>query len=165
MKNKEYHIDNTPLEVHEPIESYVRSSAPLDAPRHINVTRRHYTSVQPPKYDALKENLKREIKELSSLPNNWDGYGALPVFDDCIANAIRVLSDEHIPSKDITEVYANTNGTVSIEWEHNDNLISVEFGKDSFAYYVDQDGHTYYEKEQPITNATIKRLADYARNL
>jgi hypothetical protein len=103
-----------------------------------------------------KDFIIDRIKELSSLPNNWDGYGALPVFDDCISNAIRVISDEHISGKDITEVYANTNGTVSIEWEHNDNLISVEIGKDSFAYYVDQDGHTYYEKEQPITNATVE---------
>jgi hypothetical protein len=103
-----------------------------------------------------KDFIIDRIKELSSLPNNWDGYGALPVFDDCISNAIRVISDVHISGKDITEVYANTNGTVSIEWEHNDNLISVEIGKDSFAYYVDQDGHTYYEKEQPITNATVE---------
>jgi hypothetical protein len=112
-----------------------------------------------------KGEIEIRINRLKLLKEDWDGYGALPVFDRCIKNALNVLWNEQLSSKYITEVYPNNNGTVSIEWEHDDNLISAEFGIDSFAYYVDLNGHTYFEKEQSISSENIKRLADYARKL
>jgi hypothetical protein len=117
------------------------------------------------KVDSHKADVVGQIIDLSSLKDDWDGYGALPVFDDSIQNAIRVVKDEDVPAQYISDVYANNNGTVSIEWEHDDNRISVEIGIESFAYYVDYEGETFYEKEQPISVETIKRLANYARNI
>jgi hypothetical protein len=112
-----------------------------------------------------KSSICDQIMELTTLEENWDGYGALKVFEGCIQNALCAIQTDGLSCKYVTGVYPSPNGTVSIDWDHGDNRISAEFGLNSFTYYVIHNGRTVFGPEQPVSSDNLKQLAQYARNL
>lgn len=109
-----------------------------------------------------------EISEFKNIQENWDGYGASKTDEQCISNAIKIISLLKIPNSILEEMdtYPNTNGTVTIEYSNLDNRISIDVGKSSISYYTMIKSNITYnnsiqdiEKEIPkIYNAirTIK---------
>lgn len=84
------------------------------------------------------ESLKNQIKDFVELPENWDGYGAVPVFP-AIGNTadqlLAILSDTFIER--ISDVFPNPHGTIAIEWENrNKEKLALEIGKENYSYFV-----------------------------
>ncbi len=90
-----------------------------------------------------KMNVTSDIRELSSLEEDWDGYGAIKVLPICISNAINIINSKNISCDYINDIYANPNGTVSIIWENEgESTVGLEVGeKEMSFYYVNGDSH------------------------
>lgn len=80
-----------------------------------------------------------KIDEFMSLANNWDGYNGIPISNEigqAVKTFIASLPDTLIDR--ITDVFPNSHGTISIEWENGRNeKLSLEIGKNNnFSYFV-----------------------------
>jgi hypothetical protein len=79
---------------------------------------------------ALYEQVYASLKELSQLPENWDGYGALQVGDQALRNAKTFVNSIALYSSgfDAPGVAPNPNGTLSLEWERDGQEAYLEIG-------------------------------------
>jgi hypothetical protein len=78
---------------------------------------------------------KDKVEEIASMPENWDGYGAIQISSETKRNAQTALEDilRHAPVPDITP---NPNGTVSFEWETAQGIGHLEIGRTKFSFYI-----------------------------
>lgn len=119
---------------------------------------------------ALNENRKEriqtekimwqnEIQGLAKLQNNWDGYGAMQVLPECLKNAIAILWRENLSSKYLTDVFANPNGTISLEWNNSKNTVGLEVGLRTMSYYMIINGDKSFFDGLKIDDINLNKLA------
>lgn len=84
-----------------------------------------------------RESYKQTINSFLLLKHNWDGEGAVPLYDEVAKKSIDFISslfDVYINK--ITDIYPNSNGTLSIEWSKDKtNKLSIEIGKSKFSLF------------------------------
>ena len=69
-----------------------------------------------------------QILALSSLPENWDGYGAASPRSDILTAAIAFLQTlRHGPGYSDPDIAPTRIGGVLLSWEHGPHLLDVEF--------------------------------------
>ncbi|HSO82084.1 hypothetical protein [Thiocapsa sp.] len=85
------------------------------------------------------------LDELSRLAPNWDAYGAEPIAARCMANTRCVLTalPAGIPSPEITP---NPNGTLTLDWETEDQALSLELGATRFSTFWESRTGTKMEE-------------------
>lgn len=112
------------------VNTYIPNDLGLDP--YIKGLKKYLSSME-----GLKDDIICKIIGFKSLNESWDGYGAIPLEVKSASNAINFIHhlDMSLVNK-ISDVYPNTNGTVSIKWEDGDERISLDAGNDSFSYYV-----------------------------
>lgn len=74
------------------------------------------------------------LAELARLVPNWDAYGGEPIGGACVANA-RALLDALPPDIPSPEVTPNPNGTLTLDWETEDQALSLELGATRFSSF------------------------------
>ena len=79
-----------------------------------------------------KEKLKEEVKEISELEKNWDGYDAEPFTQKIIDKVNEVVDCLDGKYKDPCIVPSNCG--IQFEWEN---------GKNSLEIYVEEEGLSY----------------------
>lgn len=106
-------------------------------------------------------------KELADLPRNWDGYDALPVSKKVIENTLNLLSrlpEPFINHLDDDVVIPNSNGTISILWEEQDNQqeVFLEIGNTYSTYYFKKKGKILNQNQHLELNnqKAIAKLLD-----
>jgi hypothetical protein len=74
------------------------------------------------------------IQSMKSLRENWDGYGAASIPAHISNTAATFVSSlaAHIPTP---EVSANSNGTISLEWENERGRAHLEIGITKYSLY------------------------------
>jgi len=86
------------------------------------------------------EAAKANIKEISQLPENWDGYGALPIQEKTMRNALSA-ADQLLTWAPIPDIAPNPNGTISMEWESETGIAFFEVGQTKYSFFIDpKDG-------------------------
>jgi hypothetical protein len=77
----------------------------------------------------------RQLEEISNLGVDWDGYGALPLEKQSVLNTRKILEmmPKEFPVPDLTP---NPNGTISLDWEISNIVISVEIGNSKFSAFL-----------------------------
>ena len=94
------------------------------------------------KFDLVKE----EIEKLKELGNDWDGYGAVAISVSIISTPLFYLCCLNDTNLDrISDVFANPHGTIMIEWEKNNEKLSLEIGQNNYSYFV-----KYHDKEPKL---------------
>jgi hypothetical protein len=80
------------------------------------------------------------IDQLVSLPENWDGYGAIPLFKEIGEKAKIILQHIKYP---VDDIFPNPHGTITIDWRNQHNeLLSLEIGLSTYGYFTDEiEGH------------------------
>jgi len=104
------------------------------------VVGRYYPSYEQPTIWTIDLPLERvsareKLEELVRMPENWDGYGAVPIRIETTRNALRMLEilPDEIPMPDITP---NPNGTVSFEWESPAGIGHLEIGRTRCSFSI-----------------------------
>lgn len=83
--------------------------------------------------------IELDINRFTKLKDNWDGYGGVPV-SSAVADRVRkfVWSLDPSLTLKISDVFPNSHGTISIDWENEkQEKLSIEIGKTTFSYFVD----------------------------
>ena len=83
------------------------------------------------------QEAKRAIEEISRLPENWDGYGAIPILSQTKKNAL-ATAEAMLNSVPVPDVAPNSNGTISMEWESGVGVAFLEIGQSRYAFYIDR---------------------------
>jgi hypothetical protein len=76
-----------------------------------------------------------KIREFGSMPENWDGYGAIRISSETQQNAIKAI-EMLLASAPAPDIVPNPNGTISFEWETGQGIGHFEVGKTKFSFYV-----------------------------
>jgi hypothetical protein len=82
------------------------------------------------------------VAEFGVLQQSWDGYGALQISAETVANTASVLTLTlgRLPEPDVTP---NPNGTLTLEWLYGGSYATMEIGKTRFSLVIEQpDLHT-----------------------
>ena len=111
--------------------------------------------------DQLREEAMDEVRALANFQDDWDGYGAIRPLSECLNHALEIIRNEKISLDYLTDVYPNPNGTLTLEWEQDDNEIGLELGSREFSYYAHfGEVHTYNNRKQYVAKE-IEKLAGY----
>ena len=85
-------------------------------------------------------DVTRELRELVDLPEDWDGYGALPVDPRSITRGIEVVGQLARITTEGPDAYGTPDGTAELSWEWvegaNRKELIVEFRLDGRLRYA-----------------------------
>jgi hypothetical protein len=78
------------------------------------------------KEQALLSNAKKHLSSLTTLPHNWDSYGAPAPNQAAIANAARVLDSLQYFELSIVRILASAEGGIGICFVQGDSYADIE---------------------------------------
>jgi hypothetical protein len=109
--------------------------------------------------EIIRWKLEEEVRELSKLGDNWDGFGASRVSSHSVVNVMSLLELNEIGIEKISDIYANVNGFLSIEWENEDkDIVSLEVGRKKMGYYTTFGGKSEFFDKLDICERSIVEL-------
>lgn len=105
--------------------------------------------------DIIANVLLMEIEELGRLSNNWDGYGASAPMPIALDNAERfiknlIIAGLQLPDED--SMYATPYGTIVIDIQNEQGIVSIEFGNDKIGFFTDYHSGENYGSEGITTD-------------
>ena len=111
--------------------------------------------------DLLRMQAQDEIRAYANFQDDWDGYGAVRPMAECLNHALEIIRNENVCLDYLADIYPNPNGTITLEWEQDDNEIGLEVGSHEFSYFAHfGDIHTYNNKKQYVAEE-LEKLAGY----
>jgi len=93
--------------------------------------------------ETRRPQLVDKILDLGYLANDWDGFGAICPSYSVIQNSlkfIKKLSDNLIDNLELDEVTPSNYGTIILEWEKENNYVSIEIGESEIGFFYEIDG-------------------------
>lgn len=75
------------------------------------------------------------LDELTKLPTDWDGHGAIPIAMATVNN-VRVMLSSLLKAVTAPDVTPNSNGTISLEWESSIGFAHLEIGLTKFSLFI-----------------------------
>ena len=83
-----------------------------------------------------KERLKliNKIESFKNFKDNWNGYGALPLPENVINKAIRLVNELY----PIPEVFPTACDSIQIEWEINGVYVELEIFENEIKLYSER---------------------------
>ena len=115
--------------------------------------------------DVQRESAQDEIRALANYMDDWDGYGAIRPLSECLNHALEIVRNKKINLDFLTDIYPNPNGTLSLEWEQDDNEIGLELGKEEFSFFAHFGELHSYNNKKRYAAEEIERLAEYVSYL
>ena len=111
-----------------------------------------------------RQNLKIETMALAKLVDNWDEDGAMRVSTTAIKNVLNLLDHALVRLDLLQDIYANPNGTISVEWENDNNeFAGMQIGRKQMSYYVTcHSGSDYGSYEKISEENYLKFLSKLA---
>lgn len=90
------------------------------------------------------------MRNLSFLENDWAGPGSVPPSEEAIQNTIRLI--EQLPEYiilaiDTDDISCTSHGTIVIDMNAGEKLLSVEVGDDSMGFFLEKDGQIILLKD------------------
>ena len=105
------------------------------------------------------------LDHLCQLQDDWDGYGAIRPLSECLNHALEIVRNKKINLDFLTDIYPNPNGTLSLEWEQDDNEIGLELGKEEFSFFAHFGELHSYNNKKRYAAEEIERLAEFVSYL
>lgn len=104
--------------------------------------------------------INSNILSFACLKNDWDGFGAFPLENKSSVNALSIVSmlNKEITNQ-ISDLFPNPHGTLTIEWETSNGLLSLEIGNEEISFFKEKLGvETEYFNNLEITDYSIDIL-------
>lgn len=106
-----------------------------------------------------RESLKVEVRALAKLSENWDEEGALRVSTTAIKNVLNLLDHASVRMNLLQDIYANPNGSVSVEWGNdNHEYAGVQIGRKQMSYYITRHQGCDYCNFEIINEENYQKL-------
>lgn len=112
---------------------------------------------------GLPSSLRKRIEELSKLPADWDGEGALPVRRDILAKATHFIKYIQTEAQRFIEPFVapTFDGFVQVEWCSEHRSLEVEFSPDGLSVVGGEDSGA--DKEYHSAESTLQEVTFVAR--
>lgn len=75
------------------------------------------------------------LEQIANLGVDWDGYGAEPI-DQLVMQNSRGALLTMLKTVPLPEIYPNTNGTMTFEWESSKGVAHLELGTERYSYFL-----------------------------
>ena len=106
-----------------------------------------------------RQNLKLETMSLAKLVDNWDEEGAMHVSTTAIKNVLNLLNHASIRIDLLQDIYANPNGTISVEWKNGNNeYAGMQIGRKQMSYYVTHRSGSDYGSYEIISEENYQKF-------
>lgn len=106
-----------------------------------------------------RQSLKIETMGLAKLVDNWDEEGAVRVSTTAIKNVLNLLNYASIRIDLLQDIYANPNGTISVEWKNGDNeYAGMQIGRKQMSYYVTHRSGSDYGSYEIISEENYQKF-------
>ena len=92
----------------------------------------------------------RQIDRLSSLPSNWDSYGAPPVDQHCLVSALHFLAKLLAPDASAAQTPAlvpTSAGGVQIEWHREGKDLEIRIDPGNLVSAAYEDAQQAWERD------------------
>lgn len=100
-------------------------------------------------------DIQNAILKFIELENDWDGMGACAPAKSAIYNAfyfIELLPKSVIALIEQDDIICTTYGTIVIDIESQDKILSVEIGDQGLGYFFEASDEVFLKKENQIFN-------------
>jgi hypothetical protein len=107
------------------------------------------------------DNLIKRVEEIEKLEDNWDNYGGFSPGSNIVYKTFMFLQNLPWKFKELLNednIFPNPNGTITIEWRNEDQVISIEIGNPRSNYY-----HNNIDFEIKFFRELIKYIKDFVR--
>ena len=111
--------------------------------------------------DVLREQAQDEVRAFANFQDDWDGYGAVRPVAECLNHALEIIRNKEISLDYLSDVYPNPNGTITLEWEKDDNEIGLELGIREFSYFVNFGEIHTYNNQKHYDAKELEQLVGY----
>lgn len=106
-----------------------------------------------------RQNLRIETMALAKFVDNWDEEGAMRVSTTAIKNVLNLLDHASIRIDLLRDIYANPNGTISVEWENDNNeFAGMQIGRKQMSYYVTHHSGSDYGSYEKISEENYQKF-------
>jgi hypothetical protein len=85
-------------------------------------------------------SLLDKVVALTLLPNNWDGYGAVPpnkLINKQLNIFINLLPERLLQYITNEDMYPTPYGTIVLDFRKNDNELTIECGEQEYGFFTD----------------------------
>jgi hypothetical protein len=123
-----------------------------------------YTLTEPASPPGWIERIICELRELMTLPESWDSYGARKIARGPVDLAIEVLSDPMFACLPPPAIVPTSAGGVQAEWRVGSRALELEFLSDldlDVLYFDEEDG----VEEEVSLRVDFTALQSFARKL
>lgn len=111
--------------------------------------------------EIQREQASQQVTAIAKYQKNWDGYGAIRPLSECLGHALDIIGNESINLSYLSDIYPNPNGTITFEWEKDNNEIGLELGRNEFSYYACIGDVQSYNNKKHYVSEEIGRLARF----
>jgi hypothetical protein len=119
-------------------------------------------------------SLLNKVAALTQLPNNWDGFGAVPpndLINKQLNMFIKLLPERLLQYTTDDEMYATPHGTVVLDFQKGENELTIEFGEKEYGFFTDfkhgknvKIKRTMYQQNHIITNELAEAINSFYRS-
>lgn len=155
------------LNKHIAIEDGIEAETIIEDENIIDLKSCYYLNNIPGNYSEI---IKTELIKFSNQIDSSDSKISPDVLNQSL-KIVDFIYPSLVEKLNIENVYSTSYGTVIFDWEYsNDNLFSLEVGKDSLGYFIEKNGSdvkeidslSLEEKEMHNTfSSLIKDLSDF----
>jgi hypothetical protein len=112
--------------------------------------------------DMARMDARNQVQAIANYKDNWDGYGAIRPLSECLGHALDLIDNSLIKLDYLSDIYPNPNGTVTLEWERDDDEIGIELGRSEFSYYARFGNyHSYNNRKQYDDAEEIGKFVEF----
>ena len=123
---------------------------------------------------TILDALLNKVAMLIQLPNNWDGYGAIPpneLINKQLSGFVSQLPERLLQYTTAAEMYATPHGTVVLEFQKGENELTIEFGEREYGFFTDfkqsknvKIKRTMYKQNHLISNELAEAINSFYRS-
>ncbi len=111
------------------------------------------------------ESVLKKLEDIRKLELNCDRYDTLPINNKCIFNTKFILNSVKLFDNYFNpDIYPNTNGTISLEWDNKKESIYLEIGDSEYIHiqtYNNGEDHIILKGDFSIINLILHCLEIY----
>lgn len=99
-----------------------------------------------------EDSVARQLEQISSLREGWDGFGAGPIRRDVITFAIHVLGQIMLPNTPAPHATPMSHGGLMLEWHENGIELEIEIERPGRLWVSFEDLVENIDQEGPISS-------------
>ena len=102
-------------------------------------------------------SLERKLNSFRALQKNWDSYGAYPIDEGALENAMQFLNSALFSGLEKPQIAPISSGGVHIEWESDGKALELEFVSltEVHYFYSDSTGEKEGELHSNFAEARV----------